>query len=167
MVNRSQKDIKDNKKIAHALKAEEEFFKSHPSYRSIASRCGTPYLARTLNKVCVTPSFSLFSFLYFSHFFFLSFSFFFSLLRSSHSVFPVSSGNQTLINHIREKLPSLRRKIEELTAETQAKYQSFGGGVGEEFKSKSPILLRLLTQYAVNFVDSVDGNSGDISLQEL
>ena len=123
VVNRSQKDIKDNKKIAHALKAEEEFFKNHPSYRSLAARCGTPYLARTLNK--------------------------------------------TLINHIREKLPGLRRKIEELTAETQQKYLSFGGGVGEEFKSKSPTLLRLLTQYAVSFVDSVDGNSGDISLQEL
>jgi hypothetical protein len=32
---------------------------------------------------------------------------------------------------------------------------------------QAPTLLRLLNQYAANFVDSVDGNSGEISLQEL
>ena len=43
---------------------------------------------------------------------------------------------KTLVNHIREKLPGLKRKIEELTAETQSKYASFGGMIGEEFKNK-------------------------------
>jgi hypothetical protein len=45
------------------------------------------------------------------------------------------------VNHIREKLPSLKRKIEELTAETQNKYLSFGGVTGEEFKNKASFAL--------------------------
>jgi len=49
VVNRSQKDIQSNKRITEALKAEKEFFANHHAYSSIASRCGTPYLAKTLN----------------------------------------------------------------------------------------------------------------------
>jgi dynamin 1-like protein len=51
VVNRSQQDIVNNKPIQDALKAEELFFRNHPAYRSIASRCGTPFLAKTLNSV--------------------------------------------------------------------------------------------------------------------
>ncbi|CAG8787776.1 31658_t:CDS:10, partial [Racocetra persica] len=49
VVNRSQQDIMGNKPMAEALKAESEFFKRHSAYRSIASRCGTPFLAKILN----------------------------------------------------------------------------------------------------------------------
>lgn len=49
VVNRSQQDIQGNKPMEEALKAEAEFFKHHPAYRSIATRCGTQYLAKTLN----------------------------------------------------------------------------------------------------------------------
>lgn len=48
-VNRSQQDIQGNKPLAEALKSEAEFFKHHPAYRNMASRCGTQYLAKTLN----------------------------------------------------------------------------------------------------------------------
>lgn len=48
-VNRSQQDIQGNKPMDEALKAETEFFKHHPAYRNIADRCGTHYLAKTLN----------------------------------------------------------------------------------------------------------------------
>ena len=51
VVNRSQQDIVGNKPMVEALKAEGDFFKHHPAYRSIASRCGTPFLAKTLNNV--------------------------------------------------------------------------------------------------------------------
>ena len=51
VVNRSQHDIATNKPMTEALKAEVEFFKHHPAYRSISSRCGTPFLAKTLNIV--------------------------------------------------------------------------------------------------------------------
>ncbi|XP_048481569.1 dynamin isoform X2 [Plutella xylostella] len=49
VVNRSQKDIEGRKDISAALAAERKFFLSHPSYRHIADRLGTPYLQRVLN----------------------------------------------------------------------------------------------------------------------
>merc|ERR1712137_822917 len=51
VINRSQQDIQSKKPIREAVKAEAEFFASHPQYRSIASQCGTPYLTRLLNRV--------------------------------------------------------------------------------------------------------------------
>ncbi|XP_068081673.1 dynamin isoform X5 [Anabrus simplex] len=50
VVNRSQKDIEGRKDIKAALAAERKFFLSHPSYRHIADRLGTPYLQRILNQ---------------------------------------------------------------------------------------------------------------------
>ncbi|RXG70496.1 Dynamin [Armadillidium vulgare] len=50
VVNRSQKDIDGRKDIKAAIAAERKFFLSHPSYRHIADRMGTPYLQRVLNQ---------------------------------------------------------------------------------------------------------------------
>ena len=49
VVNRSQQDIQGNKSLAEALKSESEFFRHHPAYRNMANRCGTQFLAKTLN----------------------------------------------------------------------------------------------------------------------
>ena len=49
VVNRSQQDIQGNKLLAEALKSEKDFFRHHPAYRHMAHRCGTQFLARTLN----------------------------------------------------------------------------------------------------------------------
>lgn len=49
VVNRSQQDIQGNKPMEDALKSESEFFRHHPAYRNIATRCGTRFLAKTLN----------------------------------------------------------------------------------------------------------------------
>lgn len=51
VVNRSQKDIDGKKDISAALAAERKFFLTHPSYRHLAERMGTPYLQKTLNQV--------------------------------------------------------------------------------------------------------------------
>ena len=50
MVNRSQKDIEGKKDIRQALAGERKFFLSHPSYRHMADRLGTPFLQRILNQ---------------------------------------------------------------------------------------------------------------------
>ena len=50
VVNRSQQDIQGNKSMADALSAEREFFRMNPAYRNIAARCGTQFLAKTLNS---------------------------------------------------------------------------------------------------------------------
>jgi dynamin 1-like protein len=49
VVNRSQQDIQGNKSLSEALKAEAEFFKNHPAYRNMSNRCGTQFLAKSLN----------------------------------------------------------------------------------------------------------------------
>jgi len=51
LVNRSQQDILTNKPMTDAIQSEREFFLNHPSYRSIAHRCGTAYLAKQLNNI--------------------------------------------------------------------------------------------------------------------
>ncbi|KAI9313509.1 Dynamin central region-domain-containing protein, partial [Dichotomocladium elegans] len=51
VINRGQRDIENKKSITKALQAEREFFESHPSYRSKAQYCGTPFLARKLNMI--------------------------------------------------------------------------------------------------------------------
>lgn len=52
VVNRSQKDIDGKKDINAAMAAERKFFLSHPAYRHLADRMGTPYLQKVLNQVC-------------------------------------------------------------------------------------------------------------------
>lgn len=54
VVNRSQQDIQGSKPMSEALSAEREFFRMHPAYRNIASRCGTQHLAKTLNSTLMT-----------------------------------------------------------------------------------------------------------------
>ena len=51
VVCRSQHDIDSARPVADALAAERHFFESHPRYAALADRCGTQYLAKTLNAV--------------------------------------------------------------------------------------------------------------------
>ncbi|XP_037548027.1 dynamin-1a isoform X1 [Nematolebias whitei] len=50
VVNRSQKDIDGKKDITAAMAAERKFFLTHPAYRHLADRMGTPYLQKILNQ---------------------------------------------------------------------------------------------------------------------
>ncbi|KAM8930177.1 dynamin-3 [Pelodytes ibericus] len=50
VVNRSQKDIEGKKDIQAALIAENKFFLSHPAYRHMTERMGTPHLQKVLNQ---------------------------------------------------------------------------------------------------------------------
>ncbi|XP_069121087.1 dynamin-1-like isoform X3 [Argopecten irradians] len=50
VVNRSQKDIEGRKDIRAAMASERKFFLSHPAYRHMADRMGTPYLQKVLNE---------------------------------------------------------------------------------------------------------------------
>ncbi|KAI9491487.1 Dynamin central region-domain-containing protein [Zychaea mexicana] len=51
VVNRGQRDIETKKSISKALDGERDYFENHPSYRSKAQYCGTPFLARKLNMI--------------------------------------------------------------------------------------------------------------------
>ena len=53
VVGRSQKDILQQKTIDDALKAEDRFFRTSPTYAGLSNRLGVPYLVHTLNKIIV------------------------------------------------------------------------------------------------------------------
>lgn len=95
VVNRSQKDIDGRKDIRAALAAERKFFLSHPAYRHIAERMGTPYLQKTLNQVqTATEDCSIKYIVYLD-------------MSRFHQLF-----FQQLTNHIRDTLPALRSKLQ-------------------------------------------------------
>lgn len=54
VVNRSQQDIQSGKALSDALRAESEFFRHNPAYRNMANRCGTQFLAKTLNTTLMS-----------------------------------------------------------------------------------------------------------------
>ncbi len=55
VVNRSQQDINVNMPMEDSARKEEDFFRTHSVYRNLAHRCGTKYLAKTLNHVGLYP----------------------------------------------------------------------------------------------------------------
>ena len=55
VVNRSQQDIMQDVPMSESRQKEEDFFRNHPIYRNLAHRCGTKYLAKTLNSVSLGP----------------------------------------------------------------------------------------------------------------
>ncbi|PWN54214.1 hypothetical protein IE53DRAFT_383239 [Violaceomyces palustris] len=123
VVNRSQQDINGNVSMLVARRAEEEFFRTHPAYRNIAHRCGTKYLAKTLNQV--------------------------------------------LMNHIRDKLPDMKARLNTLMGQTQQELSSFGDTAFLGDQHRGSLVLKLMTQFARDFVASIDGTSFDISTKEL
>ncbi|GBC05540.1 hypothetical protein RclHR1_06280013 [Rhizophagus clarus] len=123
VVNRSQQDIVGNKPMVEALKAEAEFFKHHPAYKNISSRCGTPFLAKTLNNI--------------------------------------------LMNHIRDRLPDIKTRINSLITQTSHELLSYGDPKLEGKSNRGALVLKLLTKFANDFVSSIDGTASDISTKEL
>ncbi|ORE06403.1 hypothetical protein BCV72DRAFT_125288 [Rhizopus microsporus var. microsporus] len=124
VVNRSQQDILTNKPMHLALEAENEFFRQHPAYRSIAPRCGTQYLNKQLNQI--------------------------------------------LLAHIKEKLPELRTRLSSLITEKQQELAQYGESTrAAEPIQRGPLVLRLLTKFANDFVAAIDGTSSEMSTKEL
>ncbi|KAI1104143.1 Dynamin central region-domain-containing protein [Jackrogersella minutella] len=123
VVNRSQQDIQGNRPMEEALKAETEFFRHHPAYRNIAMRCGTQYLAKTLN--------------------------------------------QTLMTHIRERLPDIKARLNTLMGQTQQELASYGDMHFSGKEHRGSMILQLMTRFATSFISSIDGTSTEISTKEL
>ncbi|KAI8629290.1 Dynamin central region-domain-containing protein [Xylariaceae sp. FL1651] len=123
VVNRSQQDIQGNRPMEEALKAEAEFFRHHPAYRNIAARCGTQFLAKTLN--------------------------------------------QTLMVHIRERLPDIKARLNTLMGQTQQELASYGDMHFSGKEHRGSMILQLMTRFATSFISSIDGTSTEISTKEL
>lgn len=123
VVNRSQQDIQGNKSLAEALKSESDFFKHHPAYRNMAGRCGTQFLAKSLN--------------------------------------------QTLMIHIRERLPDIKARLNTLMGQTQQELASYGDMHFSGKEHRGSLVLQLMTRFASSFISSIDGTSTEISTKEL
>ncbi|KNC74113.1 hypothetical protein SARC_13330, partial [Sphaeroforma arctica JP610] len=54
VVNRSQADINQKVSIETAREAEQEYFRTHPAYKSLYKQSGTEYLTRRLNQLLMT-----------------------------------------------------------------------------------------------------------------
>jgi dynamin 1-like protein len=121
VVNRGQRDIETNKAISAALENERDFFENHPSYRSKATFCGTPFLARKLNMI--------------------------------------------LMHHIRTTLPDIKARISSNLQKYNAELMALGGGLGDA--NSGNIVLSVITEFTSEFRTTIDGNTNDLSLNEL
>ncbi|CAL1703463.1 unnamed protein product [Somion occarium] len=121
VVNRGQRDIEANKPISAALEFEREYFENHPSYKSKAQYCGTPFLARKLNMI--------------------------------------------LMHHIRATLPDIKARITQQLQKFNTELQSLGGALGDT--SSSSVVLSVITDFCSEFRTTIDGNTNDLSLNEL
>lgn len=123
IVNRSQQDIQGNKSLSDALQAERDFFRHHPAYRNLGNRCGTQFLAKSLN--------------------------------------------QTLMSHIRDRLPDIKARLNTLMGQTQQELASYGDAAFTGKEHRGSLILQLMTRFASSFISSIDGTSSEISTKEL
>ncbi|KAI0737311.1 dynamin protein dnm1 [Daedaleopsis nitida] len=76
--------------------------------------------------------------------------------------------NQVLMNHIRDKLPDMKARLNTLMGQAQQELSSFGDAAMYGDKNQQgALVLRLMTQFARDFVASIDGTSVHISTKEL
>ncbi|PPR01554.1 hypothetical protein CVT24_005880 [Panaeolus cyanescens] len=76
--------------------------------------------------------------------------------------------NQVLINHIREKLPDMKARLNTLMTQAQQELNSFGdAAVFGDKNQQGALILRLMTQFARDFVSSIEGTKIDVSTKEL
>ncbi|KAK4685667.1 dynamin 1-like protein, partial [Tremellales sp. Uapishka_1] len=140
VVNRSQQDIMTDLPMEDARRKEEDFFKHHPVYRNLAHRCGTKFLAKTLNHVSDS---------------------------SNDDGEKLTSGNQVLMNHIRDKLPDMKARLNTLMGQTQQELNAFGDATFLGEQHRGSLILKLMTEFSKDFVSSIEGTSLEISTKEL
>ncbi|PCH36453.1 hypothetical protein WOLCODRAFT_140459 [Wolfiporia cocos MD-104 SS10] len=76
--------------------------------------------------------------------------------------------NQVLMNHIRDKLPDMKARLNTLMGQAQQELNSFGdAAIYGDQNQQGALVLRLMTQFARDFVASIEGTSVDISTKEL
>ncbi|KAF9963383.1 Dynamin- GTPase protein [Modicella reniformis] len=75
--------------------------------------------------------------------------------------------NTILMNHIREKLPDIKAKLNSLIGQTHQELTSYGDPTFTGKTHKGTVVLQLLTRFASDFVAAIDGTSADISTKEL
>lgn len=73
--------------------------------------------------------------------------------------------NTILMHHIRNTLPDIKAKIGAQLAKFQAELQALGGPLGDA--NSGNIVLTIITEFCNEFRTVIDGNSNDLSVNEL
>lgn len=78
--------------------------------------------------------------------------------------------NKILMNHIRDRLPDIKAKLNTLMGQAEQELASYGDipSLAETKEGRSALLLNLMTKFANGFVSSVEGTAlNDVSIKEL
>ncbi|KAH8995110.1 dynamin protein dnm1 [Lactarius hatsudake] len=76
--------------------------------------------------------------------------------------------NHVLMNHIRDKLPDMKARLNTLMGQAQQELNSFGDeAIYGDTNQQGALVLRLMTRFAHDFVTSIEGRNVDISTKEL
>ena len=75
--------------------------------------------------------------------------------------------NQTLLSHIRDKLPDIKTKLNTLISQTEQELARYGGVGATTNESRASLVLQLMNKFSTNFISSIDGTSSDINTKEL
>ncbi|GAA98121.1 hypothetical protein E5Q_04804 [Mixia osmundae IAM 14324] len=73
--------------------------------------------------------------------------------------------NMILMHHIRNTLPEIKTKIQASLQKYQLELNSLGGPTGDG--SSGNVVLSIITEFCNEFRTALDGNSGDLSINEL
>ena len=68
------------------------------------------------------------------------------------------------MHHIRATLPDIKARISQQLAKYNAELASLGGPLGE---NSSSIVLSVITEFCSEFRTMIDGNTNDLSVNEL
>ena len=72
------------------------------------------------------------------------------------------------MNHIRDKLPDMKARLNTLMGQTQQELNAFGDtAVFGDANSQGALVLKLMTQFARDFISSIEGTALNISTKEL
>src|SRR5271156_4328124 len=71
------------------------------------------------------------------------------------------------MQHIREKLPDIKARLNTLMGQTQQELASYGEPQFNAPQHRGSLILQLMTRFATSFISSIDGTSTEISTKEL
>jgi dynamin 1-like protein len=69
------------------------------------------------------------------------------------------------MHHIRNTLPDIKQRISSQLAKYQSELQALGGPMGET--NPGSVVLSTITEFTSEFRSAIDGNTNDLSLNEL
>ena len=75
--------------------------------------------------------------------------------------------NQTLMNHIRDKLPDIKARLNTLIGQTEQELATYGDTGIITGENRAGLVLQLMNKFATNFISSIEGTSSEISTKEL